>query len=204
MKTFIDFNTVRNNSLLLAHRIYKIDKFVPDVIYASLRGGAYMANVISEYFKAVNEKKILYAAVVAHSYTDVCTKNDNVNIDGWTLNPDKLSNNCKIMIVDDIYDSGATLTSLAKVFLDKGFSRENIKIVVHDYKDFTNSNNIIKPDYYCVKHEINSATDNKWIHYGSHELIGLTDEEIQDYYLKDCPNLKIVFDDIRNSQPFVS
>ena len=31
------------------------DGFIPDVIYVSLRGGAYLANVISEYFKIVRK-----------------------------------------------------------------------------------------------------------------------------------------------------
>ena len=48
MKEFLPYETVRNDALKLAHKIYK-DGFIPDVIYCSLRGGAYMANVISEY-----------------------------------------------------------------------------------------------------------------------------------------------------------
>ena len=38
-KDFLPYDTVRNNSLKLAHKICK-DGFVPDVIYVSLRGGA--------------------------------------------------------------------------------------------------------------------------------------------------------------------
>ncbi|MDR3336235.1 MAG: phosphoribosyltransferase, partial [Treponema sp.] len=49
-KEFLPYNIVRNNALKLAYRIYK-DGFFPDVIYVSLRGGAYLGNVISEYFK---------------------------------------------------------------------------------------------------------------------------------------------------------
>ena len=49
-KIFLQYDTVRNNAIKLAHRILK-DGFVPDVIYVSLRGGAYIGNVISEYFK---------------------------------------------------------------------------------------------------------------------------------------------------------
>ena len=49
-KEFLPYDKVRNDALKLAHQIHK-DNFIPDVIYVSLRGGAYMANVISEYFK---------------------------------------------------------------------------------------------------------------------------------------------------------
>ena len=51
MKEFLQYEVIRNDALLLAHKIYQEDHFVPDINYASLRGGAYMANVLSEYYK---------------------------------------------------------------------------------------------------------------------------------------------------------
>ena len=38
-KEFLPYDTVRNDALKLAHKIYH-SGFFPDVIYASLRGGA--------------------------------------------------------------------------------------------------------------------------------------------------------------------
>ena len=74
IKEFLEYKVIRNNALKIAHKIHK-DGFIPDVIYSSLRGGAYMANVISEYFKIVtkNEKlhPVLYAGVVGRSYSDI-------------------------------------------------------------------------------------------------------------------------------------
>ena len=49
-KEFLQFDIVRDNAIKLAHRITS-DNFIPDVIYVSLRGGAYMGNILSEYFK---------------------------------------------------------------------------------------------------------------------------------------------------------
>lgn len=68
-KEFLPYDQVRNNALKLAYKIHQ-DGFIPDVIYVSLRGGAYMANVISEYFKLTRKgaHPVLYAAVVARSY----------------------------------------------------------------------------------------------------------------------------------------
>ena len=54
-KEFLPYDKVRNDALKLAHQIHK-DNFIPDVIYVSLRGGAYMANVISEYFKIARKE----------------------------------------------------------------------------------------------------------------------------------------------------
>ena len=55
-KEFLPYDTVRNNALKLAHRIHS-DGFVPDIIYVSLRGGASLGNVISEYFKIVRLRR---------------------------------------------------------------------------------------------------------------------------------------------------
>ncbi len=193
MKEFLPYETVRNNALRLAHKIYQVDHFVPDVIYASLRGGAYMANIISEYYKVAlkNHKPVLYAAVVARSYTDV-KQHDAVRIDGWTYSPDYLRMGDNIMLVDDIFDSGRTLNYLVGILLEKGVPRENIKVVVHDYKVYKYKNEIlpITPDYWCRKFEIENPAENPWINYNSHELVGLTPDELEENFYKPHPELR--------------
>ena len=190
-KEFVPYDTIRNNALKLAYRIYK-DGFVPDIIYVSLRGGAYMGNVISEYFKFIrgDDKPVFYAAVVARSYTEVGTQ-EAVKIDGWTYSPDFLRGGDKVLLVDDVYDSGRTINYLAQVIMGRGLSRDNIKIAVHDYKirDFAPDLLPVKPDYWCRKIEAKTRDDETWIHYMSHELVGLTREEAEKYYLSADPDL---------------
>jgi hypoxanthine phosphoribosyltransferase len=198
MKEFLPYETVRNNGLKLAHKIYMEDGFVPDVIYASLRGGAYMANIISEYYKVAlkNHKPVLYAAVVARSYTDV-KQQSAVRIDGWTYSPDYLRQGDKILLVDDIYDSGRTLNYLVGVLLEKGVPRENIKVVVHDYKVYSWKEKLpIQPDYWCRRFDINKPEENQWINYNSHELVGLTEEELEENFYKPYPELREVLEPI--------
>ena len=194
IKEFLDYNTVRNNALKIANKIYK-DGFIPDVIYCSLRGGAAMSNVISEYFKIVcrakNYHPVLYAGVVARSYSDIA-QHTKVFIDGWTYPPENLRPGDKILLVDDIYDSGRTINCLVETLMNsRGMPREDIKVVVHDYKYFTyyKEQLPIQPDYYCRKFEINSPDENRWIHYMSHELVGLSKKELEEYYFKDDPEL---------------
>ena len=70
----------------------------------------------------------------------------------------------------------------------RGIPRDDIKVVVHDYKYFTYQKEQlpIQPDFYCRKFEINTPEENRWIHYMSHELVGLTEHELeQNYYSKD-------------------
>jgi hypothetical protein len=184
MKDFVAYDEVRNNSLKLAYRIHQ-DGFIPDVIYVLLRGGAYIGNVISEYFKIVRkgERPVFYAAVVARSYTDI-QQRSRVMIDGWTYKPEYLRHGDKVLLVDDIYDSGRTMSYLAEVIMDHGIPREDLKIAVHDYKVFTEEQEQmpVRPDYYCRRHIINSPEDDVWIHYKSHELVGLSKEEFQNNY----------------------
>jgi hypoxanthine phosphoribosyltransferase len=190
-KEFLQFDTVRNNGIKLAFRIYSAG-FVPDIIYVSLRGGAYLGNMISEYFKVVHkgERPVYYAAVVARSYTDVA-KAAKVQIDGWTYPPERLKKGHKVLLVDDIFDTGRTINSLAKIILDRGIHRSDLKIAVHDYKVYTDKPNKlpIQPDYWCRKHEMTTNDEECWVHYMSHELVGLSQAEIQENYYKQDPDL---------------
>ena len=191
IKEFLPYDKVRNDAIKLGHKILQ-DGFVSDIIYTSLRGGAYMSNVISEYFKLAlkGKKPVLYAAVVARSYTDI-KEHDCVRIDGWTYSPEYLRPGDKILLVDDIYDSGRTLNFLVEALLEKGVPRSDIKVVVHDYKNFTYKETLpIKPDYWCRKFDINSENDDRWIHYMSHELVGLKPEELEKHYYSQDPELK--------------
>ncbi len=195
MKEFLSYDIVRNDALKLADRILH-DGFIPDVIYTSLRGGAYMSNVISEYFKLAlkNKKPVLYAAVVARSYTDI-HQSGKIRIDGWTYSPEHLRAGDKILLVDDIYDTGRTLNYLVDVLMQYGVPRNDIKVVVHDYKNFTYKETLpIKPDYWCRKFDISSPEDDRWIHYCSHELVGLTEEELEENYYRQDPELRKVLE----------
>lgn len=196
MKEFLQYDDVRNDALLLADKMYQQDGFIPDVIYASLRGGAYMANIISEYYKLAlkDHKPVLYAAVVARSYSDI-RQHSAVRVDGWTYSPEHLRQGDKILLVDDIFDSGRTLNYLVSIFLEKGIPREDIKVVVHDYKNFTNrERQPIQPDYWCRKFDISTPEEDRWINYMSHEMVGLSKQELDEHYYSKYPQLKKVLD----------
>ncbi|MBN2618510.1 MAG: phosphoribosyltransferase [Spirochaetales bacterium] len=197
-KEFIEYDEMRNNILKLVRQIHK-EGFVPDVIYISLRGGAYMGNIMSEYYKIVkkDDRPVLFAAVVARSYTGIRSQS-RVIIDGWTYDPEHLRTGDKILFVDDIFDTGRTLNHLVEVILNKGIPREDIKVAVYDYKIFPEKEALpIQPDYYCNKLVITNEDENPWIHYMSHELVGLTKEEFAEHYIsedKDLADLSEIFE----------
>jgi len=181
---YISYNEVRNNAIKISHVIAS-HGFIPDIIYVNLRGGAYTGNVISEYFKIVTAcapSPVFYAAVVARSYQADKQMRDII-IDGWTYHPDRLNPRDKVMIVDDIYDSGRTMQHMVEIIRDRGIPRENIKVVVHDYKirEYGKKLKVI-PDYYCRKFSVNNPENDFWIHYLSHELENLSERDIIQHY----------------------
>lgn len=191
-KEFLPYNVIRNNALKMAFRIHQ-EGFIPDIIYVSLRGGAYIGNVISEYFKVVRKegRPVFYAAVVARSYEDI-NQREQVRVDGWTYRPEYLRSGDRVLLVDDIYDSGRTINELTEVILEKGLPRRDVKIAVHDYKvcEYRGEPLPIKPDYWCRKHVITRPEDEVWIHYMSHELVGLTEAELRTHYYPEDPELQ--------------
>ncbi|MDR0562838.1 MAG: phosphoribosyltransferase [Spirochaetaceae bacterium] len=195
-KEFLPYNVVRNNALKLAHRIYR-GGFIPDVIYVSLRGGAYLGNVISEYFKVVRKsgRPVYYAAVVARSYTDV-RQAEKIMVEGWTYSPEHLRIGDKVLLVDDIFDTGRTINHLANIILTRGIPRQDLKVAVHDYKYVHDKPEQlpIQPDYWCRKHDASLQHEETWIHYMSHELVGLTGEELEANYFAQDPELRPVLD----------
>ncbi|MDR0908873.1 MAG: phosphoribosyltransferase [Spirochaetaceae bacterium] len=197
-KEFLPYDVVRNNALKLAKRIYD-EGFVPDVIYVSLRGGAYMGNVISEYFKILQKpehRPVYYAAVVARSYTGVRQSEELIRVEGWTYDPAHLRVGDKVLLIDDIFDSGRTINHLAQIIVDRGIPRDDLKVAVHDYKYFYDAPKQlpIQPDYWCRKHELSLNDEPYWIHYMSHELVGLGKEELEENYYKHDPELRTVLD----------
>jgi len=189
-KDFLPYDTVRNNALKLGWQIAQ-SGFVPDVIYVSLRGGAYLGNILSEYFKVLRQggRPVFYAAVVAHSYTDI-REQTAVRVDGWTYSPEYLRTGDKVLFVDDIFDTGRTINHLVNVILERGLPREDVKVAVHDYKVFADAKALpIAPDFYCRRHEVPTRAQDPWIHYLSHELVGLTAEERERWYIQGDPEM---------------
>jgi hypoxanthine phosphoribosyltransferase len=191
-KEFLSYSTVRNNAIKLAHTILK-SGFVPDVIYVSLRGGAYLGNVISEYFKFIRleDRPVYYAAVVARSYSDIKVQ-QRIKVEGWTYNPEHLRQGDQVLIVDDIFDTGRTMNHLVEIILQKGIPRKDVRIAVHDYKirRYLNKELPVRPDYFCRQHIVNTPEDDFWIHYSSHELVGLTQEEREKHYYAEDEELR--------------
>ncbi len=116
-----------------------------------------MGNVMSEFFKMKRKDRrpVYYAAVVARSYRDVGLQ-DRVRVDGWTYDPEYLRSGDKVLLVDDIFDTGRTVNHLVEIIMDKGIPREDVRVAVHDYKlrRYLAKQLPVQPDYWCRFHEL--------------------------------------------------
>jgi len=90
----------------------------------------------------------------------------------------------RVLLVDDIFDTGRTVNHLVEIVLEKGIPRRDVRIAVHDYKirQYLGKELPVRPDYYCRKHIVATPEEDFWIHYSSHELVGLTAEEREAHY----------------------
>ena len=185
-KIFIDPLTVRNNGIRMAYQMWQ-DGFIPSMIYVPLRGGAALGNIISEVFKLlVPEAPAMYCAVAAHSYQGFSEEAQGVHIDGWTTAPQAIRPVDRVLLVDDIFDTGKSANALWSII--QNFHSQNIRLAVHDYKEYLCRPPLPKvPDYFSVHHKIEREDDDFWIHYCSHELYGLSAQEREEhYYSKDA------------------
>jgi len=183
-REYIPYSTVRDNSIKIAYRIF-LSGFRPDVIYVCLRGGVYVGNIISEFFKIVRKDTapVFYAAVVARSYFTE-EKRYNIVVDGWTYKPEYLRKGQKVLFVDDIFDSGYTLNYLVRCITEHGISKKDVRVAVHDYKirEYLENPHSITPDFYARKHYIKKPEDDFWIHYLSHEIMGIKRKDLLDLF----------------------
>jgi hypoxanthine phosphoribosyltransferase len=130
---------------------------------------------------------------VARSYTDV-GQAEKIRVEGWTYSPEHLRAGDKVLLVDDIFDTGNTVNFLAEIILQKGIPRKDLKVAVHDYKFFHDKprQHPVQPDYWCRKHELSVHDEETWIHYLSHELLGLQPEELEEHYFASDGSLREV------------
>jgi len=191
-KILISPECVRNNAFKIASKLHK-NGFFPTKIYAIMRGGAYTAIPISEYFYRVQKDKdpFIFGTITAKSYVSV-DKKRTVEIVGWSPPLTSISNKDKIIIAEDIVDTGDTLVKIVNEIEKVGYNRSKdiqkpiwqrqIIVVVHDFKIKSFEKIKFVPDIYAQEWNIKSPENDVWLHYLTHELVGLEKDEIKGLY----------------------
>lgn len=181
---FISANDLLIDSFKLAKLIMD-SGYEPNYIVAIWRGGTPVGMAIQEFF-TYNKIETDHIAIKTSAYgKGIENMKEKISVNGLGYIVNKVNSHDKLLIIDDVYDTGLSVNEVIKKIKIK--ARKNapeIKIATVYYKP-SNNKTQIKPDFYI--HET-----NKWIVF-PHELDGLTKEEIING--KSLKNIKEFFDD---------
>ncbi|NNC36370.1 MAG: hypoxanthine phosphoribosyltransferase [Hyphomonadaceae bacterium] len=161
-----------DDSIALGAMILK-SGFRPDVIIALWRGGTPIGIAVQEfldYYGGCNSDNI---AIRTSSYHGIGGRRDTVDIYGMSYLLKNLDRDDKVLIVDDIFDTGKTIKAVIDQLTEKARKNtpQDIRIAVPYYKPDANLTDRI-PDYYL-------HTTDKWVNF-PYSIEGLTKEEIRD------------------------
>ena len=169
-KQFISAQELLDDSFRLSAKVYE-SGFRPSFIVAIWRGAAPIGIAVQEFlaYRGIESDHI---AIRTSSYSGIDNQERNVAIYGTNYIVKNIRHEDKLLIVDDVFDTGQTLHAVINHLRQKARLNcpEEIRIAVPYYKPSRNTSGIV-PDFYL--HE----TD-RWLKF-PHSLEGLTDSEIE-------------------------
>jgi len=165
-KLYISAEKFMNDCFHLGNMIYESD-YKPDIVLGIWRGGSIPAIVVHEYLR-FRKLNVTSAVITTKSYIDIGKQSDEVEIDMSEKVLIRLKNASKILIVDDVVDTGKTIEAIYKKFDNMGITAK-VKVASVYYKPKTSS---VFPYYHLYETE-------KWIVF-PHELEGLLPDEIKE------------------------
>jgi hypoxanthine phosphoribosyltransferase len=142
----------------------------PDFLVALWRGGTPVGIVIQEFLQYLNIATD-HIAIRTSSYEGINKRSSGIRIHGLDYIVDRISAQNKLLLIDDVYDTGLTMKEIINTLFKRcrANTPEQIKIATLFYKPGNNQTSR-SPDFFL------SSTD-KWIIF-PHELAGLSKEEI--------------------------
>ena len=168
-KIFITAQQLLEDSFRLAHQIYE-DGFHPQFIIGIWRGGTPVGIAVQEYFE-YRKLATDHISVRTSSYYGINKQAKKIRVHGLHYLIENANANDRLLIVDDVFDSGRSVAALIKAIRKQ--SRLNapadIRVACPWYKPSKNSVSF-EPDYYL--HE-----SSEWLVF-PHELSGLELSEI--------------------------
>ncbi|MBT8144487.1 MAG: hypoxanthine phosphoribosyltransferase [Gammaproteobacteria bacterium] len=169
-KTVITAQQLLEDSFHLGARVVR-DGFEPTLIIAIWRGGTPVGMAVQELIGYCGIEAD-HIAIRTSSYTGVDERAHKVNVHGLNYIVDKICPDDRVLIVDDVFDTGHTICAVVDELGRR--SRDNmatdVRVAVPWFKPTRNETTRI-PEYYV--HE----TD-EWLVF-PHELDALTAEEMQ-------------------------
>ena len=167
-KIFMDANTLLADAFRLGEQVLAAG-FRPTLLLALWRGGTPVGVAIQELLSCRGVEHEHYPLKTNH-YSGIAKRRGGVDIEGLEPILAKISADTRLLIVDDVFDTGLTLDALITTLEKQSRIRpENIRIATPWFKPDNNRTDR-RPDYFL--HET-----SRWIVF-PHELHGLTAEEL--------------------------
>lgn len=169
-KTYLDPQSLLDDSFKLGAAILN-DGFKPTHMIAIWRGGTPVGVAVQE-FLAYHGVKTDHIAIRTSSYSDdIDGRGREVLIHGVDYLVKNITHQDKLLIVDDVYDTGHTIAAVIAQLKEKCRlnTPNDIRVAVPYFKPTRNETGV-EPDYYL--HET-----AEWLKY-PHSLEGLTVDEI--------------------------
>lgn len=161
-KRFVSPASLLQDSFRLARKIHD-SGFNPDIIVVLWRGGAPVGIAVHEFlsFKGINT---YHTVVKVESYRGIGNRS-KPKIEDIHRVLRRTRKNSRVLVVDDIFDTGETLMEICRAFKKK---TSVVKTAVLYFKKGIGKE---RPDYHIRE-------TSAWIVF-PHELVGLTPDEIR-------------------------
>ena len=163
-KTFITADGLLSDSFGLAKKIFD-SGYKPEVLVCLWRGGTPVGIAVHEYlvYKGIETNHV---AIKASSYSGPGARED-VEVEKMDAFVDSLPSDSRVLIIDDIYDTGSTMSAMRAKLKNKV---TNLKTATIYYKTPPKVS-AKRPDFYVRK-------TKSWIVF-PHELVGLSADELK-------------------------
>ena len=171
-KYYIDPQSLLHDSFQLGAMVYD-SGFRPSFILALWRGAAPIGIAVQEYLSRCGVESD-HIAIRTASYSGIDNQSPQIAIYGMNYLVKNVTFEDRLLIVDDVFDTGHTIEALIRHLQEKARRNtpEDIRIAVPYYKPGRNRTGRI-PDYYLHETE-------QWLKF-PHSLEGLTVDEVREH-----------------------
>ena len=168
-KDYLDAQALLEDSFRLGAQVVA-SGFAPTIMIAIWRGGAPIGVAVQE-FLAYCGIDTDHIGIRTSSYTGIDGRSERIRIHGLSYLIKKVCCEDRLLIVDDVFDTGSTIDAVIRELTDKARLNTpgDIRVAVPYFKPSRNLTDRV-PDYYLHETE-------RWLKY-PHSLEGLSPEEV--------------------------
>ena len=168
-KVYLDAQGLLEDSFRLAAQVIA-SGFRPSIMIAIWRGGAPVGIAVQELL-AYCGIETDHIAIRTSSYTGIDGRSSEIRIHGMNYLIKKVRHEDRLLIVDDVFDTGSTIDAVIAYLGEKARlnTPQDVRVAVPYFKPERNLTQRV-PDYYL--HET-----SEWLKY-PHSLEGLSIEEV--------------------------